>query len=135
MSVVGVRQRTDQGPMLATLRPHWHVLADLAAGRARRDGCEFPLELNRCVGVHVEGVVFVFHPGLHPVYSSSSRTFPVPTNGIGRPVRSWIVPWGSMPSRCSAVARTSFGEIGVLTTSPPRASVLPTRFPLPMPPP
>ena len=57
MAVVRVRQRADQGPVLAALGQHRQVLADLHAGSARRDRVELPLEFDRPVRLHVEGVV------------------------------------------------------------------------------
>src|SRR5262249_23480516 len=67
--------------------------------------------------------------------SSSGRTTPSPAIGIGRCDRSGTVVPGSMPRRWNAVASTSLGETGVSRTSAARASVRPTRLPLPMPPP
>ncbi len=52
-----MRQRTDQGPMLAALGQQRQMLADLNAGRARGNGVEFAADRVRGVGLHVEAVV------------------------------------------------------------------------------
>lgn len=83
------------------------------------------------LGRHQENRV----PAVAGYASNSVRTRPVPPIGYGRPRRSKISAFGSIPSRWNNVATTSFGENGFSETSPAMRSVLPTTRPRANPPP
>lgn len=74
-----------------------------------------------------DGVFYDLPDWLSP--SSSGRKTPVPAILSGSPCDPGTVVAGPIPRRWKAVARTSFGEPGVSTTSPACVSVAPTRFP------